>query len=444
MRTSIVRLALIIGLVASALPLAASAATVSITDPYPGTLIPVGVRVSFIAVGSGFNRPSYKVVDSFPGGVTSINIDAAGTFVWTPNHDDIGAHTITVTLSDLDGNEASADKTITVAESATLTAGDPSPSAAVPPGIPVTVSTSVTGLYSPSYSLKDSVPSSIQSYHITQAGVFSWTPLPSDVGAHTITLTGKDSFGSAASDDVVIMVLGDPKVSIKDVSPSSGLTAGEPLTFRALASGFASPTISVIDTGDDAATFDVDAKTGVVTWTPATTTSGTHTLRIVASETGRAATTTLAVTVSPPVASAPAPGSGSPEVTTPPVEVTAATAPTATKPPAKAKAPASASAAASPKSGAAAAPSAQPASSPSAPPAASVPLPSAHSPEPAAPVEGAQLAYPTPETYDVAPIEIPEYPTLFASDAGDVPSFGAFVREKVASFFGMIAHFFGR
>lgn len=421
-------------------PSLAAAASVSITDPYPGTEIPVGVRVSFIALGSGFDHPTYRVVDSFPGGVTSINIDASGTFAWTPNKDDIGTHTITVTLSDGSGTEESASETIVVAAAATLTAGDPSPSAAVGPGVPVRVATSITGLFSPTYSVKDDVPSSVQSYHISQAGTFTWTPLPGDIGTHTITLTAKDQYGSSASDDVVIKVLGDPKVSVKDVSPASGVHAGSSLTFRAVASGFAAPSFAVSDTADDTAEFEIDDDTGVVSWTPATTTLGSRTLRIVAAETGRAATTTLAVTVLAPL-----------EAQAPSASVDAAATTTgAAAPPQQTTAPASKSSSSSskttptsaaPKKTAAPLPvtAATPAATPVQPQPA--PVPAADAP---ALAEGAELAYPTPETYDVEPIPLPEYQPVFATDSDLMPSFGEFLRQKIASFFGAFAHIFGR
>lgn len=280
----------------------AYAASAAATDTYPADTVPPGVRVSFIVVPSGFTQPTYWLVDSFQGGVTTVNIDAGGSFSWTPNRDDVGPHGLTITVSDSEGHSATVSKAITVVAAATLTASDPSPAAAVSIGAPVTVTTEAKQLFSPTYSVKDSVSSSVQSYNMKPDGTFSWTPLAADAGTHSITITAKDSYGSEASDSVEITVLPPPTVSAKGLPSGNGVHAGTELSFSIAAEGFVNPSFTASDDTYPSVTAALSVSSaGVVSWTPSPDDFGKHVLRIAAHDTVRSATTTVALSVLEPL-----------------------------------------------------------------------------------------------------------------------------------------------
>lgn len=304
-RTGAAFLAVVVYL--SLLPTQVFAASATATDVYPSTEVPTGVRVSFIVAPSGFTLPSYQVVDSFPGGVTTANINQSGNFSWTPNKDHIGSHGITVTISDAEGNTATVTKTITVIAAAKLTASTPTPGAAVAIGAPVSFSITPSGFFSPTYTLSDSFPSSsLRGSNLSTAGAFSWTPLPQDAGLHTITITAQDSYGTSASVPVDITVLPPASVSLIQVTPGLSVPASTTLTFLATTTGLVAPVFTVTDTsGSPSKTIAVDT-IGKVSWTPSPNEFGTHPLNVVATDSGgRSASAKLTISVTAPLPTPP-------------------------------------------------------------------------------------------------------------------------------------------
>lgn len=280
----------------------AYAASASVTETYPADTVPPGVRVSFIVLPSGFTQPTYWLVDSFAGGATTVNIDGGGSFSWTPNKDDVGSHGLTITVSDSEGHSATVSKTITVVAAATLTAGDPSPAAAVSIGASVMVTTEAKQFFSPTYSVKDSVSSSVQSYNMKSDGTFSWTPLATDVGTHMITITAKDSYGSEASDSIEITVLPPPAVSAKNLPVGNSVHAGSELTFSIVVAGFVDPSFTASDDAYPSVSAALTVSdTGAVSWTPSVDDFGKHVLRLAAHDSVRSATTTITIQVLEPL-----------------------------------------------------------------------------------------------------------------------------------------------
>jgi hypothetical protein len=95
-------------------------ASIAVGTVSPGTSVMTGTQVSFTVTPTSFNNPSYSISDSFGGGtLTSSNIDASGNVTWTPQIQDVGTHSITVSASDASGNSASANVTITVSQNTT-------------------------------------------------------------------------------------------------------------------------------------------------------------------------------------------------------------------------------------------------------------------------------------------------------------------------------------
>ena len=287
-------------LLAPAFALAAGTAAVGALSP--GATVGIGTRVSFSMIVSGFTNPTYTVTDSFAGGVNNSNIDYAGNFSWTPNQDDIGAHTITVTVSDSLGGSASASQTITVVKPS-VSIGQLLPGVVVRYGNPVSFSVTSVGFAVPSYSIDDSFSgSSVWSYNLSGSGSFYWTPLFRDIGSHTLTVYAQDMQGHYATVTQSVTVEGLPGLTVLGAPASIG--AGSMLTFSATTTGFSSPSFTVTDlfyTGSATSTLKLDGNK--VSWTPVYNDIGVHTFAVSATDSaGHAASAQVSVTVGQPSA----------------------------------------------------------------------------------------------------------------------------------------------
>lgn len=89
--------------------------TAVIQSIIPGSSLPVGNTMTFNVVVTGFSNPVFSVKDSASGSsITDANISQAGSFSWTPKDTDGGIHKITVSVSDVYGDFASAETTVEV------------------------------------------------------------------------------------------------------------------------------------------------------------------------------------------------------------------------------------------------------------------------------------------------------------------------------------------
>lgn len=412
-------------------PAVVSAAEADVTDPYPGATVPAGVHVSFIVTGSGFTaRPTFYLVDSFAGGATSVNIDAGGNFSWTPNKDDIGSHTFTITLTDPDGNTASVSPTVTVIAAPTLSISDPSPAAAVPVGTMVSVTVSTDGLFSPTFSAIDPTPSSSAHGKPLLGSTFSWTPIHQDVGTHTITIKATDSFGSEASDTFDVTVLGPASVSIEALEPGSSVHAGSILSFLGSASGFVDPWFAVTDdfSGISTSTFSVDGSS--ISWTPQPNDFGTHVLHVGAHDSaGRAATTTVTIKVLEAL-----PAEAAPAASVEPTSATTTSTPAATSAqPSRAK---------STRASTGSAPSAKvsPPTTAAAPSEKSYAIKTESQTE-SSPGTAVTMAYPSAPLSPEPLVIVEDEPAIVVQPT---PSFGEFLWDSVTSFFASVLGLFGR
>jgi len=279
---------------------ALAAGTAAIGALAPGSTVGVGTRVTFSMIVYGFTNPTYSVIDSFAGGVNNSNIDYAGNFSWTPNQDDIGAHTIAVTVSDSLGNSASASQSITVIKPG-VSIGQLLPGAVVRYGNPVSFSVTSTGFGAPSYSIDDSFSgSSVWSYNLSESGSFRWTPLFKDIGAHNLTVYARDMQGHYATVEQNITVEGVPAITVLGAPASIG--AGSMLTFSATTTGFSSPVFTVTDlfyTGTATSTLKLDGNK--VSWTPVYNDIGVHTFAVSATDSaGHSASAQVSVRVGQP------------------------------------------------------------------------------------------------------------------------------------------------
>ncbi|MEN9413076.1 MAG: hypothetical protein RLZZ342_163 [Candidatus Parcubacteria bacterium] len=185
--------------------------SVSISAPVPGNTVAPGTPLSFSVSTSGFTNPTLTIGDTSSNPVIlTPHLTAAGNFSWTPTNADKGEHTITVYASDSQGRSASKSITVQVGSGASLSTILLSPGNTVSPGQQVTFTVAPNEFLPTSYALKDSFAgSSLMNSHISLAGQFAWTPSQSDVGVHTITITGVVGvYGKSASTTQTITVLG--------------------------------------------------------------------------------------------------------------------------------------------------------------------------------------------------------------------------------------------
>ena len=287
----------------------ASAAIGAFNPSTANNTVGIGIPISFSMITSGFTNPTYYLVDSFPGGVTTVNIDSQGNFHWTPNKDNVGAHTLTVTVSDSQGNSANASKTITVI-APTVSASDPLPGSTVRFGTPVSFTLSSTGFSAPTYTVGDGSQNSSATPSNFSSGTntFTWTPIFQDIGVHTFTITARDSQNTSVLTKT-ITVEGTPSISVVGLLPGNSVPAKSTLTFSVTTTSFTSPTVTVVDqfylnSTTASSTLTMDASHHV-SWTPVYNDLGVHTFMVSATDSaGHAASTQFSVTVGPPAVSA--------------------------------------------------------------------------------------------------------------------------------------------
>jgi hypothetical protein len=189
----------------------ASTPTVSIVNISPSATVAVGTPLTLAVATSGFIDPYYSMSDAFIGGsLGSIDLNSAGELSWTPARNDVGSHVVTITAHDTQNDVAVGTVTLTVTNNSTgtLSIGALSPSSTITAGQAVSFMVTPAGLSgTPTYSLTDSFSgSSISNSDINSSGDFSWTTATSDVGTHTITITGEDSYGNVATNSVTIVI----------------------------------------------------------------------------------------------------------------------------------------------------------------------------------------------------------------------------------------------
>lgn len=179
-------------------------------DVVPGTTIAVGRALTFTPYAPGFTTPTFAVYDRTSGStITPGAIDAStGHFSWTPSQDDVGTHTLLLSASDSNGNSAQTSLTISVVNPKVSVTSYHS---VVGVGSLSLFTATASGITSPSWSVSDSpsgnaTTSSIVAGDVSSSGVFSWTPVASDIGTHAVTITATDTYGNTASATITIFV----------------------------------------------------------------------------------------------------------------------------------------------------------------------------------------------------------------------------------------------
>ncbi len=161
-------------------------------------------------------------------GPDSASIDAQNRLVWTPLQADVGAHVLTVRVSDAAGAVDSTSFTLTVIE--------------VDDGPSITSTPDTTALEDSAYEYvvgADDEERAAITYALVTAptgmsivdttGVISWTPALADIGTHTVSLLIADPGGQTAAQSYELQVLAvnDPPV-ILSRTPSDTLVLIDP------------------------------------------------------------------------------------------------------------------------------------------------------------------------------------------------------------------------
>lgn len=195
-----------------------------------GNFAAPGSTVAFSVSANGYTNPTYTIVDSRSGGtVTNANINSSGYFSWVPQTQDIGGHTLTITISDASGQSGIVSQTVTI-QNAAIMIQSVYPSASITVGTPLSFITGSLLFIDPSFTLSDtfSGQTTMTSANISANGNFNWTPKASDVGTHNVRVSASDTYGHSTSTTITILVNSLPS----PVIPTP--VTGDPQESRAL------------------------------------------------------------------------------------------------------------------------------------------------------------------------------------------------------------------
>ena len=217
---------------------------------------------------------TFSLDPGFPPGA-SIN-SSTGEFTFTPTHDQVGTHSVTVRVTDNGDPECSDFETITITveegvnECPVLaTIGDKT----VTEGELLTFTATATDEENDEiiFSLDEGAPAGATIHANT--GVFTWTPTTEQGGTHSVTIRATDLCDSPCSDTetitiTVLEVGGANECPVLAPIGDRTVTEGELLTFTATATDEENDEIifSLENRVPDGAT--INANTGVFTWTP--------------------------------------------------------------------------------------------------------------------------------------------------------------------------------
>lgn len=198
----------------------------------PGSNVMPGTALTFQVTTTGFVNPTFSVGDVSSNPLPSSSINASGYFSWTPTLSDNGDHTITVYVSDATGRNASKSVSVHVGAGPSLSTILLSPGASVKPGQLVTFTAVPSNFQPTGFSVWDSFAGSTAgSNNMSLSGQFSWTPSQSDVGVHTLMITGVvGAFGASASTTQRITVLnadGSAPAGAVTTTPTTPASGGD-------------------------------------------------------------------------------------------------------------------------------------------------------------------------------------------------------------------------
>jgi hypothetical protein len=286
-------------LFATCLPITASASgSAVILNVSPGTSINVGQTLYFNVRVTDVSSASYSVTDSNTGTtLKTSNINSSGNFGWTPKEEDIGGHSITVTVSGSNTDNITLKLDVNVgvpsASIQSLSPGD-----TVMPKQAVTFKVGTSNFTNPIFNLTDSVVSS-SAAGIGTDGTFSWIPTLYDAGVHLMTVRVSDSLGNSAAVTQKITVV-KSSLKVGTTTPGTTIEIGKPISFSVTPSGLVNPVYSISEpyfSGSSVSTTTINSS-GLFNWTPKDFDRGSHFMKIMAiDDLGNTAETTVTINV---------------------------------------------------------------------------------------------------------------------------------------------------
>lgn len=128
--------------------------------------------------------------------------------------------------------------------------------------------------------------SSITPSLVNAGGNFSWVPVTSDVGTHTLTITARNvATADSATATQTITVTAPPSLSVSSLFPGDSVMPNSPLSFTVIPVGVTNPRYSVHDSFDNTTlTNAAISATGIFSWTPDSTQNGTHAITVYATD----------------------------------------------------------------------------------------------------------------------------------------------------------------
>lgn len=266
-----------------AMPLAASASTLSVQSLSPGASVMAKNKITFSLVTTGFTAYTYQIQDSFSGTSLALtNIDGGGNVQWVPLLQDVGTHNITFTSRDFNDNVATVSQTITVLPPPSISLQQITGSS-VMPGNTYSFVVVPAGFTNPTYSVGDEFNGSSATYvPINSSGNFSWKPDISQNGAHRITVYASDSQGHSASANVDVQVGLGPRLVVQVTSTSTTVTPGNFVSFNVAPVDFNPTGYSITDSfaGKSSISNSNINSSGSFWWTPQASDVGVHKLTI--------------------------------------------------------------------------------------------------------------------------------------------------------------------
>lgn len=299
----------------------ASAATAVVQNLSPNATPMAKTNVTFKVAVSGFNTPYYQLTDSFANTtINSSNMNFGGNFSWVPTVTDIGTHTLTIKITDSDGNLATATQVITILPPPSITIQSVMPGSTVMPGAPFTFTVVFPGFVNPVFSVGDSFSgSTVTNSMLSSSGSFSWTPDATQNGEHAITIYASDSAGHSAQATTLVRVGSGPSLT----TPSNlnlNISPGQTLNFTLTPAAYTPTGFSVRDTfaGQSTLTNNSVNTSGLVMWTPSGSDVGQHiaTFTGQVGVYGQSASTTLTINVLGPNGVLIVPAAATPVATT--------------------------------------------------------------------------------------------------------------------------------
>ncbi|MES2203265.1 MAG: peptidoglycan-binding protein [Patescibacteria group bacterium] len=215
-------------------------ASLTLQSISPASPISVGQTFSFTSGANGFSSPTFTVSDSFSGGtVSAANLSNTGSFSWTPQIQDAGAHTITVTATDGSGHTATASTQVTVGGVPTVIVQGIISPVTITAGSLLSFTVANAGFTTPSYSVMDSFSgTTLTNASLSSTGSFSWTPAVGDIGTHVLTLNVYDASGNTNAASVTVNVVATGTPAVVTTSSASRLSAAQQSAILSLLQSF--------------------------------------------------------------------------------------------------------------------------------------------------------------------------------------------------------------